>query len=223
MKLKLHNLILPAILMLLSSSLISSCNQKPMLVFTENTCQAPCWMGIIPGKTTLQQGIDIIHRIDFVTDISELRSKSEVHDTLYFAFEKKYREAFGYIYSNKGIVEQIGFSPSSNNLTLGDIFHTIGTPDEYLSIYYTTAESHYYAISIYYKEKGITLHNTTFSGKDDIEFYPDMPIELIVFTQPEMITKPEQDGTINQLNDTELAKGLTSWTGFNKIISIKIK
>jgi hypothetical protein len=210
-------------LIILTLGILVACNPLPSAILQDNTCSAPCWNGIIPGQTSLQEvntKLKTTSSVDLQTQKTIFIRKKD--DGLSFMFLPNVREESGWIYFQDGIVQALAFWPKTNKLLLSDGLKTWGLPDRYISIYYSTAEQPYLVTSVIYSKQGIIVEFIkTMSSEGIVKLENDTPIFGFWYTNPSLTISMLENGTIDQIIDQDLLEGLKPWTGLGEIHYLK--
>jgi len=193
-----------------------ACTSSRSAIFEQGEkCPPPCWYGIAPGQTSLQEANTILKSIPAVNLTSiENWSVLQPNDSIKFRFLSGFRESDGDFFSQAGIVEAISFGFKPKTLKLSDVLLEWGSPDQYIAIYYSKAEIPYLVTSIIYSKQGIILNSIRNMRPDEIpKFESDFSLQGVWYTDPVSVTSPLKNGTINALNDQDLLDGLKPWVG----------
>ena len=196
-----------------------ACKPMSSTILQNESCLPPCWNGIIPGQTSLQEVNAKLKTISAVNVSSiQTRSMLQSNDSIEFKFFSYIRENEGRIYSQGGVVQAISFSPKQGSLLLSETLQAWGVPDQYISIYYAFVETPYLATNIIYTKQGIILDNIKDMRAEEIpKFDNNFPIQTVWFINPTLTTRLLQNGLIDNLNNQYLHDGLKPWTGFGEI------
>lgn len=203
----------------LFAGILTACKPLPSVILQKETCSPPCWNGIVPGQTSLEEVTAKLKSIPAV-DAKSIEAKSIIQtgDGIGFKFLPDFREDDGEIFSKMGTVETISFGFKRNTLKLSDVLLEWGQPDQYISIYYSEAEMPYLVTSIIYAKQGIILDNIRdMRAEENPKFDNNFPIQSVWFTNPTLTTALLQNGLINTLNNQDLLEGLKTWTGLGEI------
>jgi len=163
--------------------ILSSCNSQKVSVVESNPCSPPCWYGIIPGETSVNEAIGLLLLIPGIHDdrekIEDYLSNNKIISL------RKVREEGLQIYCPDEKVTNI--SLYSENWNLREIIDLYGEPLYYLS-FYQQYESTYRSVILLYPKNGIYVsikvryfNETT---KNSVISY-DSEVDSIRFTQIE--------------------------------------
>ncbi len=205
--------------LILGICILAACQPLPSAVLQDESCSPPCWNGIIPGKTSLQEVSAKLKSVSAV-DAKSIKTMSvlQANDSVDFHFLSNTRENGGRIYSQGGVVQAISFSPKSGTLILSEALQEWGTPDQYISIYYSKAETPYLATSIIYTERGIILNNIrNMRAEESPNFVGNFSIQSVWYTNPKLTMVLLENGSLDALNNQDLLDGLKPWTGYGQI------
>lgn len=198
----------------------SACKPLPSAVFRDESCFPPCWNQIMPGQTYFK---DINAKLRLTQDIDSTSIKSitilRSNDGISFNFLPTVREHGGRIFSQNGIVQAILFWPKANEFLLSDGLEIWGSPDRYLSIYYSKAETPYLVTIIVFIDKGTILESRkAMSTKDTPRFEKNLPIDDFWYINPDLINSLLEDGPIAHIDNQDLLDSIRPWSGFEEII-----
>lgn len=209
--------------LVLSVSILAACSLLPSAIFEKEGCSPPCWNGIIPGQTSLQEINAKLISIP-VVDAKSIKAMFMLKpdDSIDFHFLPGVREIGGRVYSQDGVVQAISFLPKSNTLSLAESLQEWGTPDQYISIYYSKAEIPYLVTNIIYTKQGIILNSGGDMRPEEVPIFENSyPIQVIYYVNPDLIPFLLKNGSLNALTDQDMKDGLKPWTGLGKIDYLK--
>lgn len=202
--------------------IFSGCLEIPSesIIFNKNTCQLPCWSGIIPGETTLDEAIILLQNNKDICSSMIQKTLIEPNDSYIFEICQTYRENIGIIRGKAGFVEEITIGyPDQNSFRLYEIIHLIGDPDGYVAMK-TEREVHWLETLIVYKNLGVILDSGfTMNEYDKPSFTPDFQIHGISLMPPEFIEEYILRRQM-QLSSDELGLGFRNWDGYSEILYI---
>ena len=203
--------------------ILAGCQMLPSAIFQNETCSPPCWNGIIPGQTSLQEinaKLESISAVDAKSINTMFMLKP--NDSVDFHFFPGVRETGGRIYSQDDVIQSITFWLIPNTLLLSESLQKWGQPDKYISIYYSKTEIPYLSTYIIYTKKGIILFNGREMWPEDIPKFDDKyPIQVIYYVNPELITTLLINGSLDALSNDDIEEGLRTWTGLGEIKYLK--
>jgi hypothetical protein len=102
---------------------------------------------------------------------------------------------------------------------LSDGLENWGSPDRYISIYYSKAEMPYLVTIIVFIDQGIILESRKgMSTKDIPKFEKNLPIDDFWYINPDLINSLLEDGPIAHINNQDLRDSIKPWAGFGEII-----
>ena len=114
-------------------------------------CELPCWYGIVPGRTSIDQAVNILHTITFIESDSIKRVNVGGSTDVSWRFTAN---AFGHVIFKDDTLIKMSIAPTG--LLLGDVIEQIGEPDT-ISAGYEPAEIVSYSLTLYYPHKGIVV------------------------------------------------------------------
>ena len=90
--------------------ILAACSPLPLAIFQDDICAPPCWRGIIPGQTTLQEAKASLQTFEDVEPTSiEPRTILNANDSINFQFHSSFREYGGAIFSQGKFIVGISF------------------------------------------------------------------------------------------------------------------
>ena len=200
--------------------ILAACQMLPSAIFQNETCSPPCWNGVIPGKTLFK---DINAKMNPTPSIDSKSIKTisflQSNDGISFSFLPNVRENGGRIFSQDGIVQAILFWPKSNEFLLSEGLQNWGSPDQYISIYYSKVETPYLITIVTYINRGIILESRKAMSIEDVpKFENNLPIDDFWYINPELTNSLLENGPIAIIDKQDLLDGLKPWTGLGEII-----
>lgn len=118
---------------------------------TSPLCNPPCWEGITPGITTIDQSYAILNNHRQIISIS----KDPNYVTWYF--EPKNKSGAGLLFSEglrNGTIEIISLTPEKGDLLLGDVIGKFGEPDQ---VMFTGGDTSAILTYLVYPKQGMAL------------------------------------------------------------------
>jgi len=110
--------------------LLRNLNRQPSVVFSDDTCQPPCWKTIQPGVTTSDQVYAILSEMEGVYYLHENLTLDGSVRSLSWLFTRPVEDTGGEIYFQGDRVALISIL-TVNSLKLGDITNRLGPPEQY--------------------------------------------------------------------------------------------
>lgn len=176
----------------------------------EQICKLPCWEGITPGKSTINEAVDMLRKNPIYKNVADPVEESGNPKLFVTNWETNQGNGGGLVWSREGedfiswIV--LGFRNQNPIITLNDIITSFGDPD---SILVEESRGNVCGAGIFYIAKGMEvriLQNCTNRGIGltskseiyDISLYP--------------LNDPGFPEVKNWLVDTE--KYLVDWNGY---------
>jgi hypothetical protein len=132
-------------------------------------CQPPCWLGIIPGITKLEEVIEILQRVE-----NSVVDEVEPNKTITFFLPE--RESYVYIEFNELLVSNINFRVKET--CLQEILTKFGNPDFF---YFGYGEEGGWGMYIFYPNQGLVFN---LLGRDIVtnRYLNNISPELIVWS-----------------------------------------
>lgn len=206
-------------------------NGLTKLLRSGDDCVAPCWQGLEPGIST-RSDFDALVAAWPENRLEEKRCDS-LGGTWYYCrwvdgdegllidaiFEK---EVISYFHFVPGAGDNLAAPFVIGELTLGDAFEVMGSPDSYSAGVWRGHGGGQLELSLYYEREGIIVnHGTSPYETDDsafppiceVEITPDMPVRELYFLEPNNINED-----INKtLRIPLLYEAMQSWPGFGTV------
>jgi hypothetical protein len=181
-------------------------------------CDAPCWNGITPGQTTLDEARAILQRTIHPPDhVSESVFMDESTEFSWYAANKGLNAVGG----AEGVVNLVSINVEGQ--TAADILSLYGSPDAQLAIQRIGSERVLYAVTWLYPERGLSvllrtgrlsLIRPNIAGVHVVQ--PDTPVSAIRYLIPgtaENLVRQLPEGRRAQSLDQARAR-LRPWNGF---------
>jgi len=172
----------------------------------EETCHPPCWNSIIPGETSEDQAIEILHQLEL--ENKGILKISESNISWYSNDGKSY-----VIQVNKAVV-QIRFEVKATSLE--KLIEQFGQPNGFIVI---PGRHNGFALTLYYPQSGLAFlaqgsKSWGLSSKRAVT--RDMPITYAYFVAPSDIR-----GMLTVIHGVEwvdkLLPELKDWTGYGEV------
>jgi hypothetical protein len=152
-----------ALFILLILLLIGCASQSPEIFLGDTTCLPPCWYGLFPGKTTLEESQVILKSLPFVSSMSiETIVLQGVTSTRWSFMEGAVGNGI-LIFNKEGRIQEIRLG--TTGLHLGMVTDAFGVPEAIWGDYFPGDVAHY-DVSLYYLTLGITV--TTHDRPSDV-------------------------------------------------------
>jgi hypothetical protein len=155
-------------------------------VFSDNTCEPPCWANIHPGKTTETELRNLLQDMPSVEEGSISSRPIEGFDGIYWKFSDG---SDGQVRVKNGIVWSIGFASPLNeslHITLDQAIEKYGEPESVFSRMNPNSPD-WGAITFIYPKEGVTFSYATHVEKYKYKgvLRPETPITSISYFSPE--------------------------------------
>jgi len=168
---------------------IAACQSGPTAlppVFSDTSCEPPCWANIYPGETTEEDLRNKLQDLYSVKGDSIFSRPLEGFDGIYWVFADG---SDGQARVKNGIVWTLGFSSPINtrlNLTLDQAIEKYGDP-EYVFSRMNPNSTDWGAVTFLYPKKGVTFSYATHVEKIKYRgiLRPETPITGISYFPPE--------------------------------------
>lgn len=128
----------------------------PDQVLRDNSCQLPCWNGIIPGTTLALEATEILKTLDFVNAESvTFHEATEPNQWINWSFKGQPPVDNGVIRLADGVVSMIQLA-GNFGMTLRQIVDTYGAPDHF-SADEPGAEIYAIEYDLFYPTRGVLV------------------------------------------------------------------
>lgn len=197
--------------------IFASCSGKIGLeeILASSTCEAPCWMDIIPGKTTQEEAYSKINMMADLVDKDSIFTGTYASRPV-IGWEFLDSELYGRIHIENEIVSSISIGDSAllrerYGVRLDRIIELFGAPTD---IYYTVGggDVAIFRVFVMNRENGIRCIYTQSVG-DKLIISPDQMVVWIEFFDPNdymNFVVPSIEGDVWKNNHFD-------WTGFTEI------
>jgi hypothetical protein len=139
---------------------ITACNPNPSEFINGMKCSNPCWQGIMPGKTTLDEAIEIVRGLPEIDKDSISQNKSFRFDGEILGVKllnsKEYRVELLFI---NQINVNIVFYFDKNDFSLENVVNKIGEPETVEAIGMRGDPFPFFTALINYPDLGICLYH----------------------------------------------------------------
>jgi len=192
MEYRLQYLILWAVL----ANLLVACTAPPantntppgdMSLQTLQPCAPPCWYNIVPGKSTGDDVRRILPTLPFI-DAQSIEERHFEENRSYFRWRyTNPPETSGSILLQNDVVVMVEAEPGIK-LALREVVDRFGPPDRVLPNNFVLPDGGYYAVLIYYPNKGLVfgtprLPHLGYSA-EEYSIEPTFPINTVYYLEP---------------------------------------
>ncbi len=187
----------------------SSLSQLNTFWLKGTPCSPPCWQGIIPGQTTLEQATTILKNLSIATNI-EL---GPLTNTKELNWDWKGTDRGGKIWFHPATPAKTVYSIATGlpGTKLGDIIAAYGEPT-YISVLsgppVEQGQSTTYSIMVMFLSKGLYMN---YQSKSKPSFNSDLLMVSPVFFEPNSL---EQVAKLLSLGETNV---ILPWQGFKSV------
>lgn len=202
---------------------LASCSSKPSTIITDTSCLPPCWQGITPGLSTVQEVLSILPNVPGVDPKSIVDASTVIYDTsIYCLFERNARDIGGRIYFKNNVVAAIDIAPKDKALTFRDAVDKLGSPENVLAVY-SKGEREWLSIFIIYQSKGFALLDNIvpFHKGEHAEIKASRPVVAVYYFDPVLFDELMTNSIIANWESNIIQKGMQPWTGFGEITYIE--
>jgi len=190
-------------------------------ILTDEPCAAPCWYGITPGISHLEEVRQSLATNPHV-DQASIREQQITGDRVQVDWlERGLFSGLGLLFLRNDVVERI-YLRMRCNITLGQVVEKYGPPEKVAAWYARAAGTAYY-IRLYYPSKGLLFFVDTrpiaSPTADTDVITEDMVITDVLYYAPTSI----EDLLLSDLMPVESEEGphmlkkLQDWQGFGPI------
>jgi hypothetical protein len=211
------------LLTLIACGLLAACRGQST-VLTDKTCQAPCWKGINPGRSTVPQVVSILKQLPEVKATSILVNKVDADRSNVFAqFSQSSAELDIRVYTWDQVAVAIYFDVRGA-LTFAEVFSLTGDPE---SVYAESgcADSRWLSIGLLNKTRGIymTYFDSSFHDGQKAKLSADSPVSDLVYFDPANYDKVLQSAAIREAGQlSTFSSNLKPWTGFGEVSYVDV-
>lgn len=192
---KLQHLVLWAVLanlLVACTALPANTNTRPgdVSLLTSQPCAPPCWYNIVPGRSTSDDVRRILPTLPFI-DAQSIKEQHSEEDRSYFRW--RYTNppgASGSILLQNDIVVMVEAEPGIK-LELREVVDRFGPPDRVLPNNFVLPDGGYYAVLIYYPNKGLAFGTPRLPhlgyGAEEYSIESAFPINTVYYLEPETL------------------------------------
>jgi len=232
---------LAATLMLLGAIVLSGClpimppppSVQDESLTTGEPCLPPCWYGIHPGQTTLQEAIEIAKGLPFVDPASVIQNARDLPERIDQVVDWQYVGATrpthgGVLYVRQGTIARIRiFLP--RKLKLADVLVTQGKPDLVavdvgMVGIGPMAEGLGYYLYFFYSQRGVMLSSIGYPLKEGQQYAtlsPDITIEKAEYFTPTDIVGYFVEKGVTEESAKSVAWRYQPWPGLGKDLMLE--
>lgn len=195
-------------------------NREPSVLFTNTTCEPPCWAGIQPGITTYQQiyaRLNLVEQID-QTSIAENYNRDGSNESIFWYFSRPAEDSAGSIYLLNNQVSAISIL-TVGSLTLTGIIEKLGAPDQYWSEIGVGENREYTDIFLLYPEKGycIELVIDLRDSSGSVTVKEKTPVYRVTYFDPKLYQDLLKTKLLITTPTKDRKGSFQAWTGFGTI------
>lgn len=154
-------------------------------VFTRtNDCDLPCWQGITPGKTTLDETLNILEQLTFLKSYTFVDEESESFDSRIILVDKQ-DTWIGFLYVLDGKIALMSFSGELST-SMEEITELCSGPKKVLFYQHHRGGA---IIEVFDFEKGVSFgtsdYYSSFNHKENY-LGPNTPVNTLMFFDPDL-------------------------------------
>ena len=150
-------------------------------VLTQSSCEAPCWYGLTPGQTTLEDARAAIPNIAFISSADTVvEGQTDKGYSIGWQYAEAANGPAGNLLFKDDVLHSIHVSPSPNlQFSLADILDRYGEPAGF-TITYSISEILVASLemSLYYPKLGIIVNFSLYNANPPQTSYPILPEAL---------------------------------------------
>lgn len=218
---KTHRVII-CFLFIMIALIFSACEkdketEKISLLFTDQSCNAPCWQNITPGVTSFAQAVGVLSKTMFVKP-SEFLSTPQYITPAYeysrWAFKEDFNETGMIMYNIGDSVGVMQFN-IRNGTNIGEMMDFYGEPD-FISIASGIVEGRWLSINWFYPAEGIILRHDGYpwrSTSEYIDINSEFPVETVYYFDPNLYDYLLENNFITYYGEVT-RDIIQSWSGF---------
>ena len=163
-----------------------------MILESEPGCQAPCWRGIVPDKST---GSDLLALRDAspAAEFADFREIALRPAGTQYSWNDNTTHLFARVGQKGGTIDFVAFSFSRNELPLRSVLEAVGQPDSYTADIIVGHEAILHS-ALFFEKKGVVAHISLLPydmpasanpPNCEIVVSDDMPVYRVIFTIPD--------------------------------------
>ena len=136
--------------------ILSGCRHEPSNILETSACDPPCWRGINPGTSSVNE---VIAQLELMSEVKDFRAGSLYTDgeldTVTWEFNSGIAECLGRSSVSEEVVSIIEIY-ACNAITLGEVVAKFGEPDQ-VSVIASSFEIRWLSIGLLYPERGLAV------------------------------------------------------------------
>jgi len=180
------------------------------------SCQPPCWEGIVPGKTTATEAMSVLEKNDIISSLSIDNEPVGIAQTGFIEWQilledtRPYKgEALFALDSPNQLIYLI--RPGFPNTELGELIQKLGEPSHVLADYYQPPDAEYYIweINIIWMEKGISFR-TGGQEPTPLMINEELILESAIYFEPSV-------EKFLKVRNPRRPDGLSIWKGYGEV------
>ena len=199
----------------------SSCSRNSSVIIDDTSCEAPCWRGVIPGISTIQEVKPLPNSMSDVLVDTIMEIEGSKNPFLEKGVVWRFTgvdESLGEVYFQDEKVTRINFS-IEKPLILSDLITKFGEPTLILIQSTEGDPSIYLTIDIIYIEKGICLSSqpsffATFENPETYRIKPSTKIGNVSYIDPSLPNGQIISGCLAGLNEKTYQEIQQQWAGY---------
>jgi hypothetical protein len=163
---------------------------------TDEPCAAPCWYGLVPGKSSKDDALRVLAELPFVNQATIREESYELYGRERTAITCQFKNQSGFgvgitIYDD--IVQQIALAP--HGLSLEDVAQKLGDPDNVRTPFFGYERS--YTVELFYVQKGVQVQSfqkidalmgnkylTEPDGRGQVLLSKEMRVDSLLYVPP---------------------------------------
>jgi len=182
-------------LFIMIALILSACekdkeSEKISILFTDQSCIAPCWQNITPGETSFAQAVGVLSTTMFVKPSEFSPTPKHVtpnYEYSSWGFKEGFIETGMTIYYISDYVGLLEFS-IDRSINIDEMMGFYGEPD-FVSIASGIVEGRWLSINWFYPAKGIILRHDGFpwrSTGEYIDINSEFPVVTVYYFDPNL-------------------------------------
>lgn len=190
-------------------------------VFTRtNNCDLPCWQGISPGETTLDEALNTLEQLTFLKSYTFVDEESESFDSRIILVDKQ--DAWiGFLYVLDGKIALMSFSGEIST-SMEEITELCSGPKKVLFYQHHRGGA---IIEVFDFEKGISFgtsdYYSSFNHKENY-LGPKTPVNTLILFDPTLADYFVEEGVFfdGDFETGSFMEALQDWNGYGRPLEL---
>jgi hypothetical protein len=176
-------------------------------LITREPCAPPCWQGISPGETTLDQAEAILKTLPFIDrgTVTRQTAADSSQNLLWHSTLSHPGDWIGSILTQQNVVDTIQIRKLEADITLDDLIAVYGEPTEYSVVLTPPEAPPCFSVTVIWPEDGLIVAFPSIHSRDAPE-----GAQLITLDTPVVGLRYESASSVADIVD---GPGTVPWTG----------